>query len=64
MALTVMGKSSFPAAVGREEIGYVEFTPLDVLVETLGRLLDRWICSSGSLFLRLWAEWRGKENKT
>lgn len=65
MSLTGMEKSRFPTGGGwgggREFcFGYVEFILLDMLVETLGRLLDRWICSSGSLCLRPWAECCGE----
>lgn len=46
--------------------GCVEFAPVDVLVDMTGRLLDRWVCSSGSLCLRIWASAvrDRKENKT
>lgn len=53
MSLTVTAKSRFPSGGGWGGdwgfcFGYVEFTLLDMLVETPGRLLDRWICSSDS----------------
>lgn len=44
--------------------GHAEFVLLDILVETSGRLLDRWVWSSEVFLIRLWAESCNRKNKT
>ena len=49
-SLTEMGKSRFLGVGGRHQefcFRHDEFVLLDILVETSGRLLDRWALSSG-----------------